>query len=123
MFIAAAAVASTAAHIYTHQRMRHSIVIKGPGVLLCSAAAGLRSLRSKNDSIITAGAAGVKLWASKADAEGYANEKSLPASDRPWLSAAGAASTTAAEAAAGILAASSTQPCMPSNMLLHDLTS
>ncbi|WIA34925.1 hypothetical protein OEZ86_013208 [Tetradesmus obliquus] len=44
---------------------------------------------SHNDTIITAGAAGVKLWGSKADCEGYAHEKALPASDRPWLSAAG----------------------------------
>lgn len=28
----------------------------------------------------------MKLWASHADREGFAREKGLPASDRPWLS-------------------------------------
>jgi hypothetical protein len=70
------------------------VVAPLPVLLTCAAiAADSYPPRSKNDSIITAGAAGVKLWGSKADAEGYANEKSLPASDRPWLSAEGTASS------------------------------
>eukprot|EP00878_Enallax_costatus_P038101 GHUV01043255.1.p2 GENE.GHUV01043255.1~~GHUV01043255.1.p2 ORF type:complete len:194 (+),score=48.16 GHUV01043255.1:1214-1795(+) len=44
---------------------------------------------TKNDTVITTGSAGVKLWTSTADTEAFAKEKALPASDRPWFDANG----------------------------------